>query len=388
MMLKGAVVKRFASLAVLMVLAIVSLLRAESPKMKEALQPYIDRGDLAGMVSVLATKDAVLQIDCVGYADLENKVPIAPDQMLWIASTSKIFTGTALMMLVDEGKVSLDDPIEKYFPEMANLKVTKYQDDGMILLKSPQTKPTVRHALSHQIGFPFQTKMMDKFGSDTLPLQKEIFEISRTPLNFEPGTDYSYSELGIDIAGGIIEVVTGQKYEDFIQQRIFDPLGMNDTTLWPSEEIQKERWIHCYQTVDGKLKECDIPMMRRPYASHEARFPEPGACIFSTANDLLKFFQMHAAGGVYNGKRFISEEAQKEIMKKQTPDGKPYYGLTCMEEGWVGHAGACGNQCYAEPSTGLVRLYIIQTSGSPKHGEALGVWRQTSEEIFKDDGLR
>ena len=150
--------KRFASLAVLMVLAIVSLLRAESPKMKEALQPYIDRGDLAGMVSVLATKDAVLQIDCVGYADLENKVPIAPDQMLWIASTSKIFTGTALMMLVDEGKVSLDDPIEKYFPEMANLKVTKYQDDGMILLKSPQTKPTVRHALSHQIGFPLDRK--------------------------------------------------------------------------------------------------------------------------------------------------------------------------------------------------------------------------------------
>ena len=117
--------KRIASFAVLVMLAFTALLRAESPLMKEALQPFIDRGELAGMISVLATKDAVLQIDCVGYADLENKVPIAPDQLIWIASTSKIFTGTALMMLVEEGKVSLEDPIEKYFPEMANLRVIK-----------------------------------------------------------------------------------------------------------------------------------------------------------------------------------------------------------------------------------------------------------------------
>lgn len=209
--------KRIASFAVLIALVFAALLQAASPKMKEALQPYIDREELPGMISVLATKDSVLQMDCIGYSDLETKTPIAPDQGLWIASTSKIFTGTALMMLVDEGKVSLDDPIEKYFPEMANLKVLKYSDDDTVLLKSIKTKPTVRHALSHRIGFPFQTKMMDKFGSDALPLEMEIFEISRTPLSFEPGTGYAYSELGIDIVGGIIEKVSGQKYEDFVQ---------------------------------------------------------------------------------------------------------------------------------------------------------------------------
>ncbi len=388
MKVKGTNVKRITSFAVLMTILFAAFLRAESPKMKEALQPFVDRGELAGMISVLATKDAVLQIDCVGYADLENKVPIAPDQLIWIASTSKIFTGTALMMLVEEGKVSLDDPLEKYFPEMADLQVVKYQDDGVTLLKPAQVKPTVRHALSHQIGFPFQTKMMDKFGSDALPLQQEIFEASRTPLAFEPGTDFCYTELGIDIAGGIIEAVTGQKYEDFMQERIFTPLGMNDTTLWPSEEVQNQRWINCYQMVGGKLEKCDIPMMRRPYASRQTRFPEPGACIFSTANDLLKFFQMHAAGGVYNGKRFISEESQKEIMKKQTPEGKNYYGLTNMEEDWLGHAGACGNQCYADPATGVVRLYICQVANNPNHGAALGAWRQAYEEIFKEAGLR
>jgi CubicO group peptidase (beta-lactamase class C family) len=381
-------VKRIASFAVLIALVFAALLQAASPKMKEALQPYVDREELPGMISVLATKDSVLQMDCIGYSDLETKTPIAPDQGLWIASTSKIFTGTALMMLVDEGKVSLDDPIEKYFPEMANLKVLKYSDDDTVLLKSIKTKPTVRHALSHQIGFPFQTKMMDKFGSDALPLEMEIFEISRTPLSFEPGTGYAYSELGIDIVGGIIEKVSGQKYEDFVQQRIFDPLEMTDTTLWPSEEFQKTRWIHCYQTVDGKLQECDIPMMKRPYESRLTRFPEPGACIFSTANDLLKFFQMHAAGGLYNGKRLISQEAQKEIMAKQTPEGQPYYGLTNMEQGWIGHAGACGNQCYADPAAGIVRLYIVQVSGVPKHDEAVGAWRKTAEEIFRDAGLR
>lgn len=379
---------RFCKFAVLLVMLFAAAaLRAESPKMKEALQPFIDNGEIAGIVSVLATKDAVLQIDCIGYSDVEAKTPIAPDQVLWIASTTKFFTGTALMMLVDEGKVSLDDPIEKYFPEMANLKVKKYDDGGVLLLKSPETKPTVRHALSHQIGFPFQTKMMDQFGSDCLPLRKEIFEISRTPLNFEPGTDYSYSELGIDIAGGIIEVVTGKPYEDFIQERIFDPLEMKDTSFWPSEELQKTRWINCYRVTDGKLTKCDIPMMMRPYACHQTRFPEPGAGIFSTANDLLKFFQMHAAGGVYNGKRFISEEAQQEMRKKQTPEGKPFYGLTNMADHWFGHAGACGNQCYADPS-GLVRLYIIQTAGCPKQGEAQQTWERVSEEIFKDAGLR
>ncbi len=361
----------------------------QSPKMVKALQPFIDRGEMPGIVSVLATKDKVLQIDCVGYANIETKKPIAPDQILWIASTTKFFTGTAIMMLVDEGKISLDDPIEKYLPEMADLKIALVKQKDLQVLQTPQSKPTIRQVLSHQVGWPFQTEIMDKFGSDCLPLQKELFAISRTPLKFEPGTNYSYSELGIDVAGGIIEVVTGKPYEEFMQERIFTPLGMKDTTFWPSQDLQKNRWIHCHKMVDGKLALCDIPMMRHPYEDKSVRFPEPGAAIFSTANDLTKFFQMHAGGGVYQGKRYISQAAIDEMNKKQTPKDNPNnYGITSALNGdWFGHGGACGNQCHASKK-GLVRLYIVQISGVPKSGEALRAWTEAADTIFKDNGLQ
>ncbi|MBR5626452.1 MAG: beta-lactamase family protein [Thermoguttaceae bacterium] len=374
----------------LAVLITAGSLWAESPKMREALQPFIDRGEMPGIVSVLATKDKILQIDCVGYADVEKQIPIAPDQVLWIASTTKFFTSTALMMLVDEGKVSLDDPIEKYLPEMANLKVGLVKQDNLLVLQTPENKPTVRHALSHQSGWPFQTEMMDKFGSDCLPLQKELFEISRTPLNFQPGTNFNYSELGIDVAGGIIEVVTGKSYEDFLQERIFDPLGMKDTSFWPSQELQQNRWLQCHtKNADGKLERCDIPMMKHPYEDKNVRFPEPGSGIFSTANDLTKFFQMHAAGGVYEGKRYISQESIDEMHKKQTPENVPnVYGLgSFIDNNWFGHAGACGNQCWAS-TDGLVRLYIVQISNIPQNGDAINAWTNAADAIFQEEGLR
>ncbi|MDO5554544.1 MAG: serine hydrolase domain-containing protein [Planctomycetia bacterium] len=372
-----------------MVLVAAGSLLAESPKMVEALQPYIDRGEMPGIVSVLATKDKILQIDCVGYSNVETKTPIAADQMFWMASTSKFFAGTALMMLVDEGKVALDDPIEKYLPEMSALKVALVRQNGLQVLQTPESKPTVRQALSHQVGWPFQTEIMEKFGSDCLPLQKELFVISRTPLNFQPGKGYQYTELGIDVVGGIIEKVTGKPYEDFLQERIFDPLGMKDTTLWPSLELQQNRWIQCYNWHEEKLAQCNIPMMTKPYEDKTVRFPEPGACIFSTANDLTKFFQMHAGGGVYEGKRYLSQAAIDEMSTKQTPEGNGNdYGLTSALEGpWYGHGGACGNQCSASKD-GLVRLFIVQVSGVPKHGEAVHAWKRAADAIFKEEGLR
>ncbi len=372
---------------VFLLLAILAPLSAESPKMKEALQPFIDNGDIPGIVSILLTKDGIIQTDCLGYADIEKKIPIAADQYLWIASTTKFFTSTALMMLVDEGKVSLDDPIEKYLPEMKdNLKVALVDQKKLLVLQSPKTKPTIRHALSHQVGWAFQTDMMIDHGSDTLPLRQEVFEASLTPLNFQPGTDYSYSELGMDVAGAIIEIVSGMPYEQFMQERIFDPLGMKDTTFWPSKEVQENRWIHYYTWEDNKLTESQIPMMTPPYECKTTRFPEPGAGLFSTANDLAKFFQMHAGGGVYNGKRFISEEAIQEMKKKQTPEGIADYGLGSLSspDHWYGHPGALQNNCFAS-TKGVARIFIVQISGLPKSGEVAETWLKDSEEILKDE---
>ncbi|MDO5553638.1 MAG: serine hydrolase domain-containing protein [Planctomycetia bacterium] len=371
-------------LTLLMFFAVSQSLFAQSTKMSEALQPYIDRGEVPGIVSILATKDKILQIDCVGYANVEMKTPIAPDQLFWVASTSKFITGTALMMLVDDGKISLDDPIEKYLPEMVNLKVAIVRQDNLVVLQTPQNKPTVRHALSHQIGLPFITPMMDKYGVDNLPLQKNLLEISRTPLIAQPGTEFNYSELGIDIIGGIIEAVTGKPYSQFMQERLFDPLGMKDTTIWPSLEMQQNRWIDCYKTKDNKQILCNRPLIRTPYESETKRFPEPGACFFSTANDLIRFLQMHAGNGVFEGKRYLSEKAIEEMRTRQTPDNiDRAYGITCNLEGkWYGHGGACGNRGYVS-NDGFARLYVVQVNGTGNSDAAAGVWTKISDEIFQ-----
>ncbi len=356
---------------------------AQSPKMQETLQKMIDETHMPGVVSILATKDRVLQIDCVGYADIENQVPMAPNQLFWIASTTKFFTGTALMMLVDEGKVALDDPIDKYLPEMANNLRIAEEQDGVTILRKPDSIPTIRHCLSHQGGWPFLTDMMMQFGGDSLPLRKAVFDISRTPIQFQPGTGFNYTELGIDVVGAIIEIVSGMPYEQFLQERIFTPLEMNDTTLWPSKEVQENQWISHYTEGNQEIHKAPVPIMTPPYEDKFSRFPEPGSCLFSTANDLTKFFQMHAGNGVYQGKRYLSEESIKEMRTNQSGAG---YGITSqLESKWYGHGGACGNVCQAS-NDGLVRIFVVQVTSVQGQYETLQAWKDTADEIFQENG--
>ena len=350
----------------------------------QKLQPYVDRHEMPGFVSVLASKDKVLQIDCIGFANAETKQPIKPDQILWIASTTKIFTSSAMMTLVDAGKVKLDDPVEKYLPEFKDLKVKVRQKDGSILLKTPEKMPTIRMILSHVTGWSFQTPFMAKFGVDSLPLRRLAFHIAQTPLEFEPCSKYQYSECGIDAAGAVIEVVSGMPYEDYLQKTFFDPLGMKDTTFWPSAEVQKNRWIYSHTAVNGQLKAVEKVLVRPPFEKRGSRFPEPGAGLFSTANDLTKFFQMLAGKGVSGGQRYLSEKSILEISTKQTPKNLPNeYGLCCTTgSDWFGHGGAHGNQCYFSRD-GYVRLMIVQVAGCPKNGEARNVWDAISKEAIK-----
>lgn len=360
-----------------------SSLSLAQTSIKQALQPYVDRNEMPGFVSVLATKDKILQVDCIGYANVETKQPIRSDQVLWIASTTKIFTACAVMSLVDEGKIQLDDPVEKYLPEFKNLKVKIPQKDGTDLLKKPDKKITIRMILCHVAGWTFQTSFMNQFGLDSLPLQRLAFHIANTPLVFEPGSKYKYSENGIDTAGAIVEVVSGIPYEDYLQKKFFDPLGMKDTTFWPSKEVQKNRWIHSHKVEDGKLKIVEKSLIRPPFEDRNHRFPEPGAGLFSTPDDLTKFFQMLAGMGMSQGQRYLSEKSVIEITTKQTPDHLPdQYGLCSVTSSeWFGHGGAHHNQCHFTRD-GLVRLLIVQVVKCPKSGESYNVWVKEAQKFF------
>ncbi len=202
---------------------------AGDTRIAETLQPFADRGALAGAVALVASPDKVLSVDAVGYSDVGSKVTMKPDALFWIASMNKPITATALMMLVDEGKVKLDDPAEKYLPEFkGQLRVAERSDD-LVVLKKPPKPVTVRNLLSHTAGLVGRSPLEGKL--DSLPLRDGAITYGLSPLKFDPGSRYEYCNPGINTVGRIIEVVSGVPYEKFLQDRLIEPLGMVDTTF-------------------------------------------------------------------------------------------------------------------------------------------------------------
>jgi CubicO group peptidase (beta-lactamase class C family) len=283
------------------------------------LQPFVDKHELAGAVALVADKDKVLSVAAVGFSDIPAGSPIKEDAMFWIASQSKGMTAAAVMMLVDEGKIKLDDPVEKYLSEFRGQMVVAEKDDDHVLLKKPSHPITVREVLSHVSGLPFKSDIEEPT-LDGLPLAKAVRSYAMTPLETEPGTHYQYSNAGINTAARIVEVVSGISYEDFMQQRLFDPLGMKDTTFWPNEE-QVSRLAKSYRPNEAKddLVEFGLGQLTSPLTERHNRFPMPAGGLFSTARDTARFCQMLLRGGEMDGKRYLNEAAFKELTSRQTP---------------------------------------------------------------------
>ena len=218
-------------------LTLASLSHGESAgPLQPVLQSIVDKHIAPGVVVLVANKDKVLDLEAAGYASLANKLPMRKDAVFWIASMSKSLTGAALMMLVDEGKVSLDDPVDKFLPEFKGQQVK--DADG--ILHAPKHPITVREVMCHTSGLVLAN---EKGLKKTQSLQENVALFASYPLRQEPGTKYEYNNCGIDTGGRIIEVLSGMRYADFMQKRLFDPLGMKDTTFWPNEE-QASRLAH------------------------------------------------------------------------------------------------------------------------------------------------
>ena len=183
-------------------------------------------------------------------------------------------------MLVDEGKIALDDPVEKYLPEFKSQMVIAEIDDDHVLLRKPVHPITIREVLSHVSGLPFKSAMEEPT-LDGLPLNLAVRSYAAAPLATEPGTHFQYSNAGINTAARVLEVVSGMKYEDFMQRRLFDPLGMNDTTFWPSE-TQVERLAKSYRPNKTKdnLEEFGLGQMKWPLTDRTGRFPMPAGGLF------------------------------------------------------------------------------------------------------------
>ncbi len=349
----------------------------------DVLKPFVEKHTLAGAVTLVADKDKVLSLDAIGYADIADNQLMKTDALFWIASMSKPITAAALMMLVDAGLVKLDDPIEKYLPEFKGLWVAVEQDKEHVLLKRPKTPVTVRNILSHTSGMPFGSPL-EVNPRDQLALRDAVRSYAMTPLHSEPGAKYVYSNAGINTAGRIIEVTSGMPYEEFLQKRLFDPLGMRDTTFWPSKQ-QLRRLATSYKPDAKKIGLEPTTIASLKYPLHDrSRQPMPGGGLFSTASDCGRFCQMMLGGGVFEGKRYLSEAAVKEMSTKQTGDLKESYGLGCaVGPGTFGHGGAYATNMQIDTKRGLITVFMVQHNGFPGNGnQSLAAFRKAAEKRF------
>jgi len=332
------------------------------------LQPFVDDGTLAGAVLLVANKDKVLTLEAVGYADVTAKKTMQTDSIFWIASMTKPITAVALMMLVDEGKVKIDDPVSKYLPEFSDQWVIAEKEKDRLVLGRPKQAILVRHLLTHTSGMPFLSRM-ETPTIDRLTLRDATLSYAMTPLQSEPGTKVSYSNAGINTAGRIIEVVSKMPYETFLQKRLFDPLGMKDTTFWPDEK-QLTRVAKSYRPNKEKtaLEETTVTALAHPLSDRK-RQPVPAGGLYSTATDLAAPCRMMLNGGVNDGNtRLLSEDVVKQMTKDQTGLATPWgLGWTAgkKEGGPYGHGGAYGTNMTVDPERGLVLIYMIQHAGYP-----------------------
>ncbi|MCX7826980.1 MAG: beta-lactamase family protein, partial [Verrucomicrobiae bacterium] len=273
-------------------------------------------------------------------------------------------------MLVDEGKVRVDDPVEKYLPEFKDQWVIAEQDKDRMLLKRPKHPILVRNILSHTSGLPFKSAI-EQPTLDLYPLATRVQSYTMTPLLFEPDTKSQYSNAGINTAGRIIEVVSGMSFEAFLDKRLFKPLGMKDTTFWPNA-TQLKRLAKAYKPASGKtgLEETTINQLYYPLNSR-IRQPMPAGGLFSTASDMCRFAQMILNNGEFRGQRLLSEAAVKQMTSKQTGEAiKTPYGFGfALGDGWCGHGGAYGTNTQIDRAHGLIMIWLVQHAGFPGEGK-------------------
>lgn len=348
-------------------------LRAEqkSSPIAGVLQPFVESHTLAGAVTLVTDKDKTLAVDTVGFADIAAKKAMPKDAIFWIASMSKPITATAFMILVDEGKVSLDDPVEKYLPEFKGQKVAS-GDPKNPVLTMPSHPITVRNVLSHTSGLaahsPTETPTLDQ---GTLAERTKSY--AAMTLMFDPDSSYKYSNAGINTAGRIIEVVSGMSYEKFLQEKLFTPLGMKDTNFTPNRE-QIARIAKSYKPNAAKngLDETTVGQLKYPL-DDPSRQPMPAGGLFSTADDLGKFCRMLLNGGQLDGRRYISEKALRTMTAKQTGDLPTGYGLGWSVDknpgGPFGHGGAYATNMQVNPGAGIATIYLVQHAGYPNGDE-------------------
>ncbi len=340
----------------------------ESPadRVPRAMKKFIEAKEIPGYVTLVYQQRPIKQSSpagrtfaaSAGLADLEENVPMTSDTLFGIMSMTKPITATALMMLVDEGKISIDDPVEKHIPAFANAKL----ENG-----EPVRGLKVRHLLTHTSGL---SGKQDCFES----LEVTANVLAARPFKFQPGSKWEYGP-SMNVVGRIIEVVSGQPYEKFLRERIFEPLAMTDTTFHLTDKLRERMAVLYKLSKNGKFL---VRGERWIDTGAPDSVPNPSGGLFSTAGDMQRFYQMILNGGELDGNRIVSEKSVGEMTTVQTGDLTTGFtpgngwglgwsivrrpeGVTGMlSPGTFGHGGAYGTQGWIDPVKGRIFVLLIQ----------------------------
>jgi len=347
------------------------------PGVSAAMRKAVEDGEISGAVTLVVTKDQILHCDATGLADIARKETMTPDSLFWIASMTKPVTAVAVLMLQDEGKLKVSDPVAKYIPEFAGLK-------------TPSGKPanlTIAQLLTHTSGLgeaPREAAAQARTLADLIPL------FLAAPMQYEPGAKWSYTQSGINVASRIVEVVSGLSFDVFLQQRIFDPLGMKNTTFYPGRKPELHLVVAYKKNATTGALEAAPPLGSFGVEGHP---PLGNGGLFSTGPDYARFCQMLLSGGSLGGKRYLSPEAMKLLMTVQTGDlpvgffqsarfgnrdanygwgigtcilKAPHPGVAAiLSPGTFGHGGAWGTQAWMDPVRGIAFVLMVQRTDFP-----------------------
>ena len=334
------------------------------------MQHFVDEGVISGAVMLLARRGEVALLEAVGYQDVESQEPMRTGTIFQIQSMTKPVTAVGILILVEEGLLRLNDPVGMYLPEFRGQTLGRSaESDQRLEMQKPRRPITVRDLLTHTSGMPhghhvYLTAPM--VGT----LQEAVASNAEQALESEPGVKFRYSSLGFETLGRLIEVVSGKPYEAFLRERIFHPLGMQDSFFMAAPD-QRGRIASIYKLEDGRLLKLD----RDP--SRPFTYPNPAGGMFSTATDMFAFYQMTLDGGCSASGRILSRasvDAMTTPYVTVPPGGQisgfglgwwvvrepvGTVGLPLQSNGAYGHAGYWGTIGWVDPKAGLVGVFLI-----------------------------
>lgn len=356
----------------------------------------IKDGEVPGIVALVARNGRIAYHKAFGMADNALEKPMEPDAIFRIASQTKAITSTAVMMLWEEGHFQLDDPISKYIPEFKNPQVLdrfSYSDTSYTT-KPANKEITIRHLITHTSGIGYgkidgneamkliyhKAGITDLFTTEDISIKESVLKLAKLPLHHHPGEAYKYSE-GLDVLGYFIEVISGMSFWEFLESRLFKPLGMNDTYFYVPDE-KADRLVTVQRKVDNQWEKFPVTFYDTDYPIKGAkRFYSGGAGLCSTAKDYATFLQMYLNGGELNGIRILSRTTVQAIMGDQTGDlyanGDEHYGLAFGvltkhgqdlggrgSEGTFDWGGYFNTQYFADPKEQIIGVIMKQTQGT------------------------